>query len=49
MKNTKKICLAALILISGVVTSCMQKSSKLTVGVMLQPSTGIRKDIGTAD
>jgi hypothetical protein len=45
----KKICMAALILLSGIMASCITKSSGTALGVILKPSIGFRKDIGIAD
>jgi hypothetical protein len=45
----KKICLAVLILVSGIITSCIKSSTATTMDVFLKPSVGVRKDIGTAD
>jgi hypothetical protein len=45
----KKICLAALILLSGIITSCMKTTAATAIDVFLKPSVGIRKDIATAD
>ncbi|WP_158288489.1 hypothetical protein [Mucilaginibacter psychrotolerans] len=45
----KKICMAALILISGIMASCVTKSNSTALSVILKPSIGFRKDIGIAD
>lgn len=45
----KKICLAALILLSGIITSCIKTTAATAMDVILKPSVGIRKDIATAD
>ncbi|WP_166727647.1 hypothetical protein [Mucilaginibacter gilvus] len=45
----RKICLAALILLSGIITSCIKSSTVTAMDVFLKPSVGVRKDIGTAD
>nr|WP_294946259.1 hypothetical protein [uncultured Mucilaginibacter sp.] len=45
----RKIYLVALILLSGIVTSCIKSSATTVANVFLKPSIGLRKDIGTAD
>ena len=45
----KKACLAMLILLSGIVTSCIKTTATTAMDVILKPSVGMRKDIGIAD
>lgn len=45
----KKICFAALLLICGILPSCIQKDTRIGMAMLLKPNIGIRKDIGTAD
>jgi hypothetical protein len=45
----KKIYLLALILLSGIITSCIEHSTSTVADVFLKPSIGLRKDIATAD
>ncbi|WP_156088737.1 hypothetical protein [Mucilaginibacter pedocola] len=45
----KKVCLALLILLTGIISSCVKTTTTKAIDVILKPTVGIRKDIATAD
>jgi hypothetical protein len=45
----KKSCFIAFILLSGSLSLCVKEDTKMSLYAIMKPTTGFRKDIGTAD